>query len=273
MTITAEKLIVSIGAGESVTALLYPAAKGISPRTTVLLGHGAGANQMNGFMRAFAAGLAARGFDTMTFNFFYAEQGRRAPDSKAKLESCYRAVIEAARTHKKLKSNRLLIGGKSMGGRIASQVAADASFWEGAEWPPLSKDLKSQRTTKSETKEASNKSVAGSVVGGVGKYIAGLIFLGYPLHPPGKPEQLRDKHLKDIQVQMLFLQGSRDAFGTPDELHAVIDRFHLPASLYLIEGGDHSFKIPKGSPQSQHQIFDEMMDEITRWWVETQASG
>src|SRR5882724_10584191 len=110
--------------GESVSAMLYLAGKKNRAGITVILGHGAGANQLHPFMRLFAAGLAERGFDVLTFNFQYMEQGRRVPDPKAKLENCYRAVIDAARKNKKLKGNRVVIGGKSMGGRIASQVAA-----------------------------------------------------------------------------------------------------------------------------------------------------
>ena len=106
------------------TALLYPAAKKNRAGLTVVLGHGAGANQTSGFMRMFANGLAARGLDVMTFNFVYMEQGRSVPDQKPKLEACFRAVIETALKHKKLKNNRLVVGGKSMGGRIASQVIA-----------------------------------------------------------------------------------------------------------------------------------------------------
>jgi predicted alpha/beta-hydrolase family hydrolase len=219
-----EKLNVSVSEHESVTALLYSAARRDRARIIVLLGHGAGANQLSGFMRMFASGLAARGFDAMTFNFLYSERGRRIPDPKAKLESCYRAVIEAARGHKRLKANRLVIGGKSMGGRIASQVAA-----AGAD------------------------------------DIAALVFLGYPLHPPGKPEQLRAEHLQNIRAPMLFVQGSRDAFGTPDELRTVIKKFRLPATLYEVEGGDHSFKVPKSAPVPQQQVYEAVMDETVRW--------
>lgn len=193
---------------------------------TVILGHGAGSNQLHPFMRLFASGLAERGFDAMTFNFVYMEQGRRVPDPKAKLEACYRAVIAAATQHKKLKGNRLVIGGKSMGGRIASQVAA--------------------------APESANN-------------LAGLVFLGYPLHPPGKPEQLRDAHLKDISAPMLFVQGSRDAFGTPDELSEVIKRLHLPATLHVIEGGDHSLKVPKSLGLPQDQVYALVMDKIAGW--------
>jgi predicted alpha/beta-hydrolase family hydrolase len=223
MSIEPEKLNVEIE-HETVTALLYPAAKKNRAQTTIILGHGAGANQSSPFMRLFANGLAERGFDAMTFNFIYMERGRGAPDPKAKLESCYLAVIEAAKAHKKLRGNRVVIGGKSMGGRIASQVAA-----------------------------------AGA------KDIAGLVFLGYPLHPPGRLDKMRDAHLKDINAPMLFIQGTRDPFGTPDELSVVIKRDKLPATVYVNEGGDHSFKAPKSVGMSQQEIYDAAMNEIVRW--------
>jgi predicted alpha/beta-hydrolase family hydrolase len=221
-----EKLIISVNEKDGVSALLYAASKKERVGMTVILGHGAGSNQLSPFMRLFASGLAERGFDAMTFNFVYMEQGRRVPDPKVKLESCYRAVIAAATQHKKLKGNRLVIGGKSMGGRIASQVAA--------------------------TPESVNN-------------LAGLVFLGYPLHPPGKPEQLRDAHLKSINAPMLFVQGSRDAFGTPDELNEVIKRLHLPATLHIIEGGDHSLKVPKSLGLPQDQVYALVMDKIAGW--------
>lgn len=216
-------LTVRVNDAESVEAMLYPA-EGEPTGVTVLLGHGAGANQMSAFMRLFASGLAARGFNAMTFNFLYTEQGRRLPDPKARLESCYRAVIEAVHKHKKLKANRLVIGGKSMGGRIASQVAAADS--EG---------------------------------------VGGLVFLGYPLHPPGKPDQLRAEHLKDIRAPMLFVQGSRDVFGTANEIRAIVKKQRLPATLYTVEGGDHSFKVPKTLGGPQQEIYETIMDEVAQW--------
>lgn len=237
MTIEPEKFSVNVNDRESVTALLYGASKRERTRVTVLLGHGAGANQMNAFMRMFASGLATRGFDAMTFNFLYTEQGRRFPDPKARLEACYLAVIQAALTHKKLKGNRLVIGGKSMGGRIASQVAAAIS------------DLKSQIPKHNS----------------ITIDIAALVFLGYPLHPPGKPDQLRAEHLKNIRASMLFVQGSRDAFGTPEEIRAVIKKFRLPATLHVVEGSDHSFKVPKSSPVTQPQVYETVMNEVADW--------
>ncbi len=220
----AETLTVRINERENVTALLYPASKRKRAGVTVLLGHGAGANQLSGFMRMVAGGLAARGFDAMTFNFLYAEQKRSFPDPKARLESCYRSVIDAALNQRKLKGNRLVIGGKSMGGRIASQVAAAD-----------------------------------------GRDIAGLVFLGYPLHPPGKPDKLRAEHLPAIKTPMLFCQGARDAFGTSDEISSMIKKLRLPATLYLVEGGDHSFKVPKTLGVPQQRIYEMIMDKVADW--------
>ena len=239
MPIDPEKLTVLVNESDDVTALLYAAPTKNRAGITVVLGHGAGANQLHPFMRLFANGLAGRGLDAMTFNFLYKERGRGAPDPKAKLKECYRAVINAAVNHKKLKNNRLVIGGKSMGGRIASQVAAEGI-------------AVTVSGTRGEGEHASND-------------LAGLVFLGYPLHPPGKPEQMRDQHLKNIKAPMLFMQGSRDAFGTPDEIRAVIKRDHLPATLYVIEGGDHSFNVPKSTGVPQMQVYENAMTEIVSW--------
>jgi predicted alpha/beta-hydrolase family hydrolase len=174
---------------------------------------------------SFASGLAARGIDMITFNFLYREQGRRIPDPNDKLEACYRAVIEAVCEQMRSGRDALAIGGKSMGGRIASQVAAAAG------------------------------------IGG----LTGLVFLGYPLHPPGRPDRLRAKHLSDIKAPMLFIQGSRDAFGTPDELRPILTSLAPPASLYVVEGGDHSFKVRKGAGVGQEDVHRAIQDHIAGW--------
>ena len=226
-----EELTIKVNDKESVSALLYPAAKKIRAGLTTLLGHGAGANQLSGFMRMFARGLAARGLDVITFNFVYMEQGRSVPDQRPKLESCFRAVIDTIAKHRKLKSNRLVIGGKSMGGRIASQVAA------AREEEPLALD------------------------------VSGLVFLGYPLHPPGQSSKLRVEHLEHIRKPMLFVQGTRDALGTPEEIQPFVKDLRPPAKIYAIEGGDHSFKAPKKSGLPQEEVYEAAMDEIVRWAV------
>ena len=235
--------------GQSVSALLYVADKKNRAGITVILGHGAGANQLHPFMRLFAAGLAERAFDVLTFNFQYMEQGRHVPDPKAKLESCYTSVIEAARKHKKLKGTRVVIGGKSMGGRIASQVAALDC---GGSTPLSHKAAHSSSKSKIQVAASSNG-------------IAALVFLGYPLHPPGRPDKLRDAHLPQITSPMLFVQGSRDAFGTPEELRATIKKHHLPATLHIVEAGDHSLRVPKALGIPQAEVYASTLDAIAMW--------
>ena len=218
-----EQFRVDINEHQSVTAILYPASKRDRAGITLILGHGAGAGQLHPFMVNFSTELASRGIDTVTFNFFYMEHHRGGPDPNDKLEACYHSVIEAVRKHKKLSHNKLAIGGKSMGGRIASQVAAAG---------------------------------AGDLLG--------LVFLGYPLHPPGQPEKLRSKHLPLIKSPMLFIQGSRDAFGTADELGPIVKKLSRRAKLHLIDRGDHSLKVPK-SAGNQEDVYKSIQDEITRW--------
>jgi uncharacterized protein len=224
-----DQLSVEIAPGQNVGALVYAAAKSKAAGVTLILGHGAGAGQTSSFMVSFANALAARGIETVTFNFSYMEQGRRLPDSKEKLEACYRAVIETI-AHRKGAGRRLAIGGKSMGGRIASQVAA-----------------------------------AGA------PDVAGLVLLGYPLHPPGKTDQLRDQHLPQIKAPMLFVQGSRDAFGTPPELQPILKRLKAPAELYEVAGGDHSFKVPKSAGVPQEDVYKAIQDRIDQWLRATVA--
>lgn len=172
-------------------------------------------------MVAFATALAARGLRTATFDFLYMEEKRRVPDRKPTLEACWRAAIAGIPRG----PDALAIGGKSMGGRIASQVAA-----------------------------------AG--VDG----LMGLVFLGYPLHPPGRPEQLRSAHLSQVAAPMLFVQGSRDPFGTPAELAPILQPMEA-ATLHAIEGGDHSLKVRKrdGDPAA---VLAAVQDTIVAWLYE-----
>jgi len=222
-----EQIQLDISPSEHVTALAYRAAPRGRAGHILILAHGAGANQTSSFIVRFATSLAARGIDTVTFNFVYTEQRRRVPDRNDKLEHCYLTVIEAVRSgrlHEDAGRRKLVIGGKSMGGRIASQVAAAGQ--EG---------------------------------------IAALVFLGYPLHPPGRPDKLRSKHLPDIRAPMLFVQGSRDAFGTPEELRAVLGGLEMAADLCVVEGADHSFTDPKRSAVPQDKVYEFVLDEIVRW--------
>lgn len=222
-----ERVRVNVTPSEHVTAIVYSAAIRDHADIFLILAHGAGGNQTSPFMVHFATALAARGIDTVTFNFAYSEEGRRVPDRNDKLEACWRKVIEVFHEGAFCQHpdrRKLIIGGKSMGGRIASQVA-----------------------------------------GANGDEIAGLVFIGYPLHPPGRPDKPRTKHLPDIHAPMLFVQGSRDAFGAPGELTPIIRNLTPPADLCIVDGGDHSFKIPKKAAASQEQVYNFVIDEIERW--------
>ena len=216
---------IGVGDGNTVTGLHYAATRAATLDATLILAHGAGAGQSHPFMTAFATGLAGLGLDVVTFDFLYMERGRKAPDPPGRLEACYRAVIAETRARVASAGQRLLVGGKSMGGRIGSQVVAADEHDLG---------------------------------------VAGLIFLGYPLHPPGRPDTLRSAHLPSIGVPMLFVQGSRDTFGTPGELAAVLATCRH-ARLYPVERGNHSLKVRGRDAPSADEIFARVQDEIEAW--------
>jgi predicted alpha/beta-hydrolase family hydrolase len=189
---------------------------------TLVLGHGAGAPQSHPWMVAMAEAIATRGFRVVTFNFLYTEGKRRAPDRPPVLEATWRAAIDAVRA--RFGVPRPLIGGKSMGGRIATMVAAGEEV-----------------------------------------DVAGLVLLGYPLHPPGKPGQLRTAHLPRVRAPMLFVQGTRDPFGGPDELAPFLEGLTAGTRLFPVEGGDHSLARPKSQGASLAATMGRVADEIARF--------
>ena len=223
------ELTVDTGAGTT-SAVLYTATSAARRPAALILAHGAGAPQRHPFMVTFAQGLSERGLDVLTFNFLYAEQKRKVPDRMPQLMACFRAAIDAARTEIPSARERLFIGGKSMGGRAATHVAAGD--------PSLAID--------------------------------GIVLLGYPLHPPGRPDQLRDAHLPDVQRPMLFVQGSRDAFGTPSELKPILASLTPLPTLHHVEGGDHSFTLAgREAKARQSAIYADIQDTIVEWIQQT----
>ncbi len=188
----------------------------------VVLAHGAGNDMTNPLLVAVADALAQHGFPTVRFNFPYKERGGRAPDPPAVLEACYRAVLEQVRSDRALDARRVVIGGKSMGGRMALHLAA------------------------------------------AGEAVDGLLFLGYPLHPAGRPEQLRAAHLRRITAPMLFLAGTRDSLCRLDLLRGVLAG--LPhATLHVVDDGDHSFAVRKRSGRDQAVVRDEIVQASVAW--------
>jgi len=190
------------------------------PIAALVLGHGAGAGQSSPFMIRVAKGLAARGISTATFDFPYMIAKRHMPDKPPVLEAAWReAIAEAAGTFGGVP---LFIGGKSMGGRIATQVAAGES-----------------------------------------NRVRGVVLLGYPLHPPGRPHQRRDAHLPAIDLPMLFVQGSRDTFGTAADLAALLPSLRK-ATVHEVAGGDHSFKA-----SGKKDTLEPIMDTVAEWIRQT----
>ncbi len=182
---------------------------------TVALAHGAGAGMATPFMNTLAGGLSDRGYRVARFEFPYmadrSSGRRRPPDRETVLRDTWLKVVEL------LGRSRLVIGGKSMGGRIASLVADEAG-------------------------------------------VAGLVCLGYPFHPVGKPTQLRTQHLEFIKTPTLILQGQRDPFGGPAEVAG----YHLPSTIRLhwLVDGDHSFKPRKSSGTTEAENLAEAVAQI-----------
>ncbi|MCU1516268.1 MAG: dienelactone hydrolase [Pseudarthrobacter sp.] len=173
------------------------------PFATLVVAHGAGAGMEHPFLRGFTGALNDQGVATLRFNCPYREAGRKFPDRPPAAIAAWRAVIDEA-------------------ARLGAEHDDKGPVW------------------------AAGKSFGGrmaSMAVAEGMSAAGLIYLGYPLHPPGKPEKIRDEHLYGLSLPMLFLQGSRDTFATPDLLEGVVSRIGKTAVLEWVDGGDHSFAV------------------------------
>jgi predicted alpha/beta-hydrolase family hydrolase len=188
-------------------------------RATLVLAHGAGAPMDSPFLAYFAQTLAARGIRVVRFEFPYMaarREGRRPPpDREPVLLDCWRQAIAELGG-----GNGLVIGGKSLGGRMASRVADAAG-------------------------------------------VRGLVCLGYPFHPPGKPESLRVDHLENLATPALFVQGTRDALGSREE----VGRYRLSPAIEIrwIEDGDHSLRPRARSGRKEADNLAEAADAVARF--------
>jgi predicted alpha/beta-hydrolase family hydrolase len=184
-----------------------------------VFGHGAGAGQHHPFMVSVAKGLSAKGIAVVTFDFPYMRSKRKVPDKAPVLESAFRDVITAARAW--CRDVPTFIGGKSMGGRMATHLGAER--FDG---------------------------------------LTGIVVFGYPLHPPGRPEQPRVAHLPSIAAPMLIVQGERDTFGTPEELRPVIKTMSAVVTLHVVAGGDHSLSV-----RGRKDVLSGVCDLVANWIV------
>jgi predicted alpha/beta-hydrolase family hydrolase len=173
--------------------------------------------------------IGSRGLDIVRFNFLYKEKRSSRPYPMPRLKETTAAVV--ARVREELGPKTLIIGGRSMGGRAASMLAAD------------------------------------------GFDCTGLFLLAYPLHPPGRPDQLRDAHLPAIRVPVLCVNGTRDAFCTPELMNRAIERVTAPRQMHWIDGADHSFHVLKSSGRDDAQVMTEVADVAEAWVSHLRGSG
>ena len=219
---------VSVG-GETTSAIVESSPSALDAETSAsaldgvvfVCAHGAGGNMADRGMAQTAAALVSRGLTVVRFNFLYKEKKSGRPDPMPKLEETVAAVV--AHTRAALEPKVLIIGGRSMGGRAASMLAA------------------------------------------TGFACDGLLLLAYPLHPAGKPEQLRDAHLPSIRVPVLCFSGTRDALCTRALMERALERVNTTWDMRWIEGADHSFHVLKSSGRTDAHVLDEIADTSLRW--------
>lgn len=183
--------------------------------------HGAGGHMDDRGMLRLAQVLGARGFGVVRFNFPYREKRSGRPDSMPVLKASIESVV--ARVRKERSPRRLIIGGRSMGGRAASMLAAEGFACDG------------------------------------------LLLAAYPLHPAGKPEQLRDAHLPRIRCPVLCFNGTRDALCRRDLMERVVAEVQAPWQMHWLEGADHSFRVLNSSGRTEAQIDAEIGEAAEQW--------
>ena len=221
-----EQMRFGVDGGVEVSALLSMPAKA---RRLLVLAHGAGAGMHHPFMEMLAGELASVGVATLRYQFPYMEERRRIPDSPAVLTATVVAAVRAAT--EAAPGLPLLAGGKSMGGRMTSQAAAEH---------PLDG-------------------------------VRGLVFFGFPLHPPNRPGTKRADHLARVTTPMLFLQGTRDTLADLKLLRPVCTKLGARATLHIIETADHSFHVLKSSKRSDAEVLREL-GETTALWAESTSN-
>lgn len=207
--------------GEVSAILMMPS----EARWLLVFAHGAGAGMRHPFMETMAKKLGEQGIGTLRYQFLYMEQKQKRPDPKPVLLATVQSAVNAA--HEYAKGVPLLAGGKSMGGRMTSNAAAEGLLSD----------------------------------------VRGILFLGFPLHPPGQPDKWKERaeHLKRVKTPMLFLQGTRDSFADLKLLRPVCKELGKGTTVHLIEDADHSFHVPKSTNRTDTDVFDELVRTVVEW--------
>lgn len=207
--------------GAETSALYEPAES--DQLAVFVAAHGAGGSMMDRAMGSVTATLRRHGFGVVRFNFLYKERKSGRPDPMPTLMRTFSAVVDRTRAELGGDAGPLVIGGRSMGGRAGSMLAAD------------------------------------------GFDADGLLLLAYPLHPPGKPDQLRDAHLPRISMPVICFSGTRDPFCTPEIMRRVVTTVHTSWEMHWLEGADHSFHVLKSSGRTDADILAEVGTASERW--------
>jgi predicted alpha/beta-hydrolase family hydrolase len=219
------KVSIPIDSTQSISAVVLSTDhKSSKDRWGIILAHGA-ANDMNHpLLVAIAEGFCLSGAETMRFNFLYREKGRKSADSQKVLIQTWSSAFWFFVKNSGISAENIVVVGKSMGGRVASQMVADNLL-------PVKR----------------------------------LIFLGYPLHAPGKKEHLRDAHLYQIKLPMLFFSGTRDPFCDLFLLKDVLNKIGATAQLEIIDDGDHSLNLKKKSAITQADVYERVLARSMAW--------
>ena len=204
--------------GDGEISAVHEQAVSGEPIATFICAHGAGGNMHDRGVQGVAKELRSRGIDVVRFNFPYSEKKSGRPDPMPVLRACIEAVMSEVEHN-----GRLIIGGRSMGGRAASLLAADQIQCDG------------------------------------------LLLLAYPLHPAGKPDQLRDAHLPRITMPTLCLNGTRDALCRRDLMEQVLPRVSRNFEMHWIDGADHSFHVLKSSGRTDADALGEIGASAVEW--------
>ena len=191
----------------------------MSASAVFVCAHGAGGHKDDKGMMRLARILEPLGFEVVRFNFPYREQGSKRPDSMDVLKTSIEKEVSKARS----RARRLVIGGRSMGGRAASMLAAEGFSCDG------------------------------------------LLLAAYPLHPAGKPEKLRDAHLRQIRCPVLCFNGTRDALCTREIMERTLEKVTARWTMHWIEGADHSFHVLKSSGRTEAEVDAEIGETAERW--------
>jgi len=207
--------------GDESTSALFDPVPNADRRPVFVFAHGAGGHMADRGMQQTAEALVARGLNVVRFNFLYKEKRSGRPDPMPLLKATTSAVV--ARVRQELQPEALIIGGRSMGGRAASMLAAEDYD------------------------------------------CAGLLLLAYPLHPAGRPDQLRDAHLAAIRVPVLCINGTRDSMCTRDLMEQALQRVTTPWQMHWVEGADHGFHVPKRSGRTDAEVLHEVADVSAEW--------